>query len=135
MPKFCIGKGRRVINYNLRAHCCGYQNHQISKKIGVGQSVLCLESHKKLSYVCLGRPLYAFFTSHAYRPQMPCAGAISTAHARSQVGKGRRLTQGTRLSSILLQANVAMMRGYAFYRALVTICTHTCNSLWVCMYS
>ena len=68
------------------------------KKIGVGQSVLCLKSHKK-SILCLLQITWTVstnraFTGHAYRPHlsMPCAGAISTVHARSQICKGRRVT-------------------------------------------
>ena len=61
----------------------------LKKKKGIGQSALChqtVECHEKLSYVC-------FKSLHAYQSHLPMLWAVSTAHARSQKGKGRRVIE------------------------------------------
>ena len=78
MPKFCIGKGRQVINYNriyrvlvrARARCHGHQNRQILKNRV--DRVFYVSKVTKNYPVCFKLPRMALcvFTGHTYRPHL-----------------------------------------------------------------
>ena len=97
-----------------------------------------IESHERLSFVSFKSLRMAIirFHRHAYQPHLPMPCAVSTAHAQSQIGKGRRVIESismhttwtaaypgheAKYTTLLLQQQCghAWHAGYVRYRALV----------------